>query len=131
HRLKHRHWTGVSPEIQDARAQEREDSAADDPDNGRLWNLAAALLTSEQHSAVLPRDAEDITHQPITRVLGPTQSAVRVMLLRAREMPAAHVGRQSSELQQHQPRPAAPSKPLDRPISLSRSIEGGVPCTSR
>src|SRR5262245_42664555 len=46
HRLKHRHWTGVSPDIHDARAQEHETSAADDPDHGGLWDLAAALLTS-------------------------------------------------------------------------------------
>jgi RNA polymerase sigma-70 factor (ECF subfamily) len=125
HRSKRRHWSGVSAETQAARAH-RQASSCDDPahiaaesqDEGSLWSLAAALLSSEQHSVLWLRYAEDLTPKEIARVLGRTQIAVRVMLFRARETLVAHIGAEDSEL-------------LRRPAKRCQSIEGGVPCASR
>jgi len=125
HRLKRRHWTGVSAETQAARADRKASSAdhpahlvAEDNDEDSLWSLAAALLSSEQHSALWLRYAEDLTPKEIARVLGRTQTAVRVMLFRARETLVTHIGAADSEL-------------LHRRAKRCQSIEGGVPCASR
>ena len=131
HRSKRRDWTGVSAEIQEARAHRETPPADAHQDDGGLWGLAATLLTSEQHSALWLRYAEDLTPKEIARVLGRTQIAVRVMLFRARETLAAHIGEKYPELlQQHRP-PISPPDLLDRPARRCQSIEGGVPCASR
>jgi RNA polymerase sigma-70 factor (ECF subfamily) len=138
HRLKHRHWTGVSAKIQDTRA-DRATSSEDDPahlatmrqDEGSVWSLAAALLTCEQHSALWLRYAEDLTPKEIARVLDRTQIAVRVMLFRARETLAAHLGEREPQLHQQLRPPIGPPDVLDRPAGRCQSIEGGVSCASR
>jgi RNA polymerase sigma-70 factor, ECF subfamily len=55
-------------------------------DGAALWNLAASVLSDEQHAALWLRYAEDLEIREIAAVLGRTQISVRVMLMRARNL---------------------------------------------
>ena len=59
-------------------------TAVSDLPDGNIWDIAAALLNDEQHSAMWLRYAEDLSNAEIGRVLGRTSLGVRVILHRAR-----------------------------------------------
>jgi RNA polymerase sigma-70 factor (ECF subfamily) len=65
----------TGPEHEASRREER----------GRLWSLAARVLTEEQHTALWLRYAEDLPIPEVARVLGKRENTVRVQLFRARE----------------------------------------------
>lgn len=58
----------------------------------RLWDLAARLLSPEQHTALWLRYAEDMSIQEIASVLSRTSVSTRVILFRAREALAQAAG---------------------------------------
>ena len=60
-------------------------------DGRRLWNIAADILTHEQHAALWLRYAEDLSPAEVARVLDRNEVAVRVMLFRARQAIAGEV----------------------------------------
>lgn len=64
----------------------------------RMWQLAEALLSDEQRTALLLKYAEGMTAAEIGRVLGKRPVAVRVMLFRARERLAAELVAEESEI---------------------------------
>jgi RNA polymerase sigma-70 factor (ECF subfamily) len=56
------------------------------PDRGgRLWDVAAESLSAEAHAALWLRYREDLPVKDIARILGKSQVATRVMLMRARD----------------------------------------------
>lgn len=55
-----------------------------------LWQLAATVLSDEQHAALWLRYAEDLSIKEVARVLRRTQISVRVMLFRARDVLSSH-----------------------------------------
>jgi RNA polymerase sigma-70 factor (ECF subfamily) len=61
-----------------------------------IWEVAAAALNDEQHTALWLRYAEDLSNVEIARVLGRTRVGVRVMLHRARAIIARKWNAQSS-----------------------------------
>lgn len=56
-----------------------------------VWRLARRVLTEDQGAALWLRYAEDFSAREIGAVLGKRESAVRVLLHRARERLAAHL----------------------------------------
>lgn len=58
----------------------------------RIWDLAARLLSPEQHTALWLRYAEDMSIQEIASVLSRTSVSTRVILFRAREALAQAAG---------------------------------------
>jgi RNA polymerase sigma-70 factor (ECF subfamily) len=66
------------------------DRLGDREQGGRLWALAAEVLSDDQHTALWLRYAEDLPMKEIARVLGKTQVGVRVSLFRARAALAEH-----------------------------------------
>lgn len=78
-----------------------------------LWCLAAELLNEQQHAALWLRYAEDMAIKDIAAAMGRTQVAVRVMLMRARNLLAHH------------------ARSRFRHSDASSAIERGVACPVR
>ena len=74
----------------------------------RLWDLAARILTREQHEALWLRYVEELDAAEIGRVLGRRPGAVRVLLYRARGELARRLDPELAEepAHVHEPRPA-------------------------
>ena len=84
----------------------------------QMWQLADALLSDEQRTALLLKYAEGMSAAEIGHVLGKRPVAVRVMLFRARERLAAElVPRESENLKEDRENKAA------EPLKLSGSDE--------
>lgn len=84
----------------------------------RMWQLAEALLSDEQRTALLLKYAEGMTAAEIGRVLGKRPVAVRVMLFRARERLAAELDLEEGEsVREEREKQAADS------LKLSGSVE--------
>jgi RNA polymerase sigma-70 factor, ECF subfamily len=69
---------------------------------GNLWSLAHRVLTTDQHTALWLRYAEDLNMQDIATVMDRNPVAVRVMLFRARELLAKRAGEGTGSDQRHQ-----------------------------
>jgi len=63
----------------------------------RMWQLAEALLSNEQRTALFLKYAEEMSASEIGQVLGKRPGAVRVILFRARERLAAELDLEEGE----------------------------------
>ncbi len=84
-----------------------------------LWALAARTLTVEQRSALWLRYAEDLGIDEIARILGRRRVTVRVVLFRARQELARHLGTHALEA------PALPAAAVTASALLARRATGG------
>ncbi len=74
---------------------------------GRLWNLAASILSEEQMTALWLYYVEDMPVRGITLVLGRSQASVKIMLFRARRKLLPLLGEFDDR---RQPRPLAATR---------------------
>ena len=58
-----------------------------------LWKLAAELLSEDQYTALWLRYSEDMSVKEVSRVMGKTQSNVKVLLFRGRSALAEQFGK--------------------------------------
>jgi RNA polymerase sigma-70 factor (ECF subfamily) len=99
-------------EVSPDRLQHREESA-------RIWAIAEETLTPDQHAAVWLRYAEDMAIGDIARVMGKTQVGVRVMLFRARNILAEHLGESAEVEEPKQPAPRVGSPKARRAPAIA------------
>lgn len=72
---------------------------------GNLWLLAREVLSTDQHTVMWLRYAEDLNIQEIATVIGRNPVAVRVMLFRARELLAERAGEECGRGDRRESRP--------------------------